>query len=74
MTDDLYLRDLEFVTENFIQVCLCHMDPVKRVALLLKIAAVTSLEKFCLLDFEEGDVRCFGEMIADVMVLKGILK
>ena len=66
--------NLVFVAEHFLWMCLSQMDPVKGTAIMLKVNAVTKRNKFFLLDFEDGDVRFFGEIVMEVMVAKGFLE
>ena len=49
------------------------MDPKKSISIILKIAAVTSRDKFCLWAFEEGDIRYFIEKEMEMMLSKSIL-
>lgn len=74
MSDELCLRNLEFIAQNFLWLCLSQMDPVKGSAIMLKVNAVTKRDNFCRLDFEDGDVRLFGEIVIEVMLAKGNLK
>ena len=74
MNDELCLRNLEFIAQNFLWMCLSQMNPVKGSAIMLKVNAVTKRDNFCRLDFEDGDVRRFGEIVIEVMIAKGHLE
>lgn len=74
MNDSLCSRNLVFVAEHFLWMCLSQMDSVKGTAIMSKVNAVTKRDDFCLLDFEDGDVRFFGEIVTEVMLAKGLLK